>query len=279
VTEGAQAINGDVSRHARSRRRLSSSPRLVSLLVFVLVILGWECAVHALGVPRIILPAPSAIAISLWNSLLTPSFYYHIGVTLYEAMAGFLLGGGSGFLLGVLIGQSRFAEQTLYPYIVAFQTLPKVAVAPIVLIWFGYGLSSKIVITATISFFPLLANTIAGMRATPVEEQELFRVFMASRWHMFLRLQMPRALPFVFVGIDLSILLSVTGALVGEFVGARAGLGFLILQRNLDLNMAGTFAILTVLGAIGLALHLIVHSLQRRFVFWTTPPHEDYVGF
>ena len=87
-------------------------------------------------------------------------------------MAGFLLGGGSGFLLGVLIGQSRFAEQTLYPYIVAFQTLPKVAVAPIVLIWFGYGLSSKVVITATISFFPLLANTIAGMRATPAEEGE-----------------------------------------------------------------------------------------------------------
>jgi ABC-type nitrate/sulfonate/bicarbonate transport system permease component len=157
---------------------------------------------------------------------LCASFYYHIGVTLYEAMAGFLLGGGSGFLLGVLIGQSRFAEQTLYPYIVAFQTLPKVAVAPIVLIWFGYGLSSKVVITATISFFPLLANTIAGMRATPAEEQELFRAFMASRWHMFLRLQMPRALPFVFVGIDMSILLSVTGALVGRVCRCPRGPGF-----------------------------------------------------
>jgi NitT/TauT family transport system permease protein len=115
MTEGAQGDRREVSRDARSRRRLSSSPRLVSLLVFVFVILGWESAIHAFAVPRIILPAPSAIAISLWNSLLTPSFYYHIGVTLYEAMAGFLLGGGSGFLLGVMIGQYWFAEQTLYP--------------------------------------------------------------------------------------------------------------------------------------------------------------------
>ena len=262
----------------RKKARRPGGTRLLSFLTLIVILLIWELAVHALAVPRIILPPPSAIGVSLWNSLQTPSFYGHIGVTLYEALAGFVLGGGTGFLLGVLIGQAQIVERTLYPYIVAFQTLPKVAVAPIVLIWFGYGLSSKVVITATISFFPLLANTIAGMRATPADERELFRAFTASGWQMFTKLQMPHALPFIFVGIDLSILLSVTGALVGEFVGSRSGLGFLILQRNLDLNMAGTFAILIVLGVIGFALHLIVQGLQRWLLFWRAESHEEVIS-
>jgi NitT/TauT family transport system permease protein len=258
-----------------------SARRRTLILQVALLILGlggWEVIVRALEVPRIILPAPSQIFTSLFNSLLTGSFYGHIGITVYEALAGFVLGGGLGFLLGVVIGQIRIVERTLYPYIVAFQTLPKVAIAPIVLIWFGYGLTSKIVITATISFFPLLANTIAGMRATPADQRELLYAFTASRWQMFTKLQMPNALPFIFVGIDLSLLLSVTGAIVGEFVGARAGLGFLILQRNLDLNMPAIFAILTVLGAIGMALHWIVQWLQRRLVFWNETQDDHLAG-
>lgn len=252
---------------------ISRRTGLLSVLTAVVVLGGWEFAVHLTDVPRLIVPAPSDIAVSLWNSLTTPHFYYHVWITLYESLAGFLLGGGLGFVLGVVVGRMPLVERTLYPYIVAFQTLPKVAIAPILLIWFGYGLTSKVVITATISFFPLLANTIAGMRATPAEQKELFLAFTATPWQMFLKLQMPHALPYIFVGIDLSLLLSVTGAIVGEFVGARAGLGFLIMQRNLDLNMPGIFAILAVLGAIGVTLHLVVQAVHRRVLFW----HRDTV--
>ncbi len=257
--------NVDVEIEAPPRRIATA---WLSLITLILVLAGWETACKLTGVSRLIIPAPSDIGVSLYNSLRTPDFYYHIGITLYEALAGFLLGGGLGFVLGIIIGRMPLVERTLYPYIVAFQTLPKVAVAPVLLIWFGYGLTSKIVITATISFFPLLASTIAGMRATPAEQKELFLAFTASRWQMFLKLQMPHALPFIFVGIDLSMLLSVTGAIVGEFVGARAGLGYLILQRNFDLNMPGIFAILTVLGVIGVTLHLIVQRVQKRLLFW-----------
>ncbi len=257
--------NVDVEIEAPPRRIATA---WLSLITLILVLAGWETACKLTGVSRLIIPAPSDIGVSLYNSLRTPDFYYHIGITLYEALAGFLLGGGLGFVLGIIIGRMPLVERTLYPYIVAFQTLPKVAVAPVLLIWFGYGLTSKVVITATISFFPLLASTIAGMRATPAEQKELFLAFTASRWQMFLKLQMPHALPFIFVGIDLSMLLSVTGAIVGEFVGARAGLGYLILQRNFDLNMPGIFAILTVLGVIGVTLHLIVQRVQKRLLFW-----------
>src|SRR5690606_34953635 len=140
--------------------------------------------------------------------------------------------------------QFPLLERTLYPYVVAFQTIPKVAIAPIIVIWFGYGISSKIVITATIAFFPALANTIAGLRATPPEQLELLVAYTATRWQVFWKVKVPQALPYIFVGLDVAIVLSIIGAIVGEFVGARAGLGYLIMQANFSMDMARTFAIL-----------------------------------
>jgi NitT/TauT family transport system permease protein len=250
--------------------RLRRAPTAVLSLAFLIVALVlWQRAVAVFEVPRIILPGPWDIGRSLFFSLQTASYYRNAGVTLYEAGAGFALGGGTGFLLAVLISRMPLAERTLYPFIVAFQTLPKVSIAPLLLVWFGYGLTSKIVITATMSFFPLLANTLAGLRATPADQRELFRSLRASSRQTFLKLELHNALPYVFVGIDLSVLLSVTGAIVGEFVGSRSGLGFLILQRNTDLNMPGIFAILITLAAIGMALHWAVQLLRRHWLFWS----------
>ena len=153
--------------------RLAARPEIpLSLLLFVVVVGGWELAVRALDIPKIVLPAPSAVAVALWRGM-HGDLLRHFGVTFFETMAGFVLGSLFGLALGVLIGQFPLLERTLYPYVVAFQTLPKVAIAPIIVIWFGYGVSSKIVITATIAFFPLLANTIVGLRAAPLEQIEL----------------------------------------------------------------------------------------------------------
>jgi NitT/TauT family transport system permease protein len=240
----------------------------IALAIFIVGFGGWELAVWALDVPPIVLPAPTDIAESMVDLLKSATFAMHLGVTLYEILAGFALGAFSGLALGCLIGRFPLLEKSLYPYLVAFQTVPKVALAPIIVIWFGFGVGSKIVITAIISFFPILANTIAGLRATPPEQVELLLAFTATRWQIFRKVQMPQALPYIAVGVDVALMMAVIGAIVGEFVSAKAGLGFLILQKNFSMDMAGVFAILIVLSAIGVVLHLAVQVLRRKLIFW-----------
>lgn len=259
-----------------TRRRWTDAA--TSLAVLAAVLAAWEAAVWVLAVPKIVLPPPSAIAVALWEGLSSGEWTEHLLVTLFEILAGFALGAASGLALGFAIALSPTTERLLYPYVVAFQTVPKVAIAPIIVIWFGYGLSSKIVITATIAFFPLLANTITGLHATPRDQVEMLRAYTASRSQIFRMVRLLGALPYIFVGLDIAIVLSVIGAIVGEFVGARAGLGYLILQKNFNFDMAGTFAILVILSAIGTGLHALVGIAKRRIVFWMDHGHETIVG-
>ncbi|MBI0535855.1 ABC transporter permease [Roseomonas sp. KE2513] len=248
-------------------RSLTAGP-VLPVLMAVLVFGGWEAAVHLLSISKIVLPPPSAIVLALWEAVGSAEFHWHLLITLWEIVAGFALGSLGGLALGFIVALSPLAERLVYPYIVAFQTLPKVAVAPIIVIWFGYGLSSKIIITATIAFFPLLANTIMGLRAAPADQIEMLVSCTATRWQVFRMVRMMAALPYIFVGLDVAIVLSVIGAIVGEFVGAKAGLGFLLMQKNFNFDMAGTFAILVVLSLIGVVLHAIVQAVQRRVIFW-----------
>jgi len=195
-------------------------------------------------------------------------FAQHFAVTLTEIIAGFAAGSMLGIVLGILIGQSDFLERTLYPYIVAFQTVPKVAIAPIIVIWFGYGLSSKIIITAMIAFFPVIANTVVGLHSAPSDQIEMSRAYTATRWQIFRMVRFPQALPFIFVGLDVAAVLSVIGAIVGEFVGSKAGLGNLILEANFQFNVAQMFAILVILGVFGVAMSMVVRLVQGRLLFW-----------
>ena len=181
-------------------------------------------------------------------------------------------------MLGGLIGQFSLLEKTLYPYVVAFQTVPKVAIAPIIVLWLGFGSFSKVVITATIAFFPVLANTIAGLQSAPADQIEMLTAFTANRWQIFWKVRAPQALPFVLVGVDVALMLAVIGAIVGEFVGAKAGLGYLILQRDFSMDMAGVFAILLVLSLLGVGLHLIVRTIRRRLVFWMETTRDLTTG-
>jgi NitT/TauT family transport system permease protein len=251
--------------------------RPLSILLFIVLVGGWEAAVRIFDVSAIIVPAPSAVAQAMWKGF-NGAFPHHFAITFYETLVGFVLGSALGLVLGILIGQSKLLEGTLYPYVIAFQTLPKVAIAPIITIWFGYGVTSKIVITATIAFFPLLANTIVGLRSVPQDQIELMVAFTASRWQVFRRARLPQALPYIFVGLDVAVVLSVIGAIVGEFVGAQAGLGYLIQQYTFSMDMAGVFAILIVLSVMGIGLHLVVSFIQRRVVFWMEPGPEQVIG-
>jgi len=250
----------------------------LSILLFVAVMAIWEGAVRGLGISPLVIPPPSSVAWSLYEGIRSNILITNTLVTFTETVLGFALGAALGLILGGLIAQFPLLEKTLYPYIVAFQTIPKIAIAPIIVIWFGFGMSSKVIISAAIAFFPLLANTIAGLRAAPSDQVELLIAFTASRWQVFRMARVPQALPYVFVGLDVAIVLSVIGAIAGEFVGAQAGLGYLILQRNFNMDMAGVFAVLTILSVMGIGLHILVRTVRRRVVFWMEEEQDRVMG-
>ncbi len=244
-------------------------PELITVPAFFVLVVGlWEGIVKALAVPAFILPPPSLIAVELVALFQSPTFYRDLSVTLIETVLGYLLGVAIAFVLGVIISQFELVEKTLYPYVVAVQTVPKIAIAPLLVIWFGFGLTSKVVVAALVAFFPMLVNVIEGLQSTGREEIELMQSLSASRWKIFWLIRLPNALPFIFAGLDVGIVLSILGAVVAEFVGSQAGLGNAILQLNFNMNVPAVFAVLVVLSAIGVMAHLLVRTVQKRVVFW-----------
>lgn len=276
MTDRPIALPGK-ARKGRLVAALRRKPEIgLSLLLMVVLVGSWEAIVRLFAIPAIVIPTPTAIAGALWINLNTSRFYYHVGVTLWEILAGFLIGASVGLIIGIAIGQWKILEKTVYPYVVAFQTVPKVAIAPMIVIWFGYGIASKIVITALIAFFPVVVNCIVGMNAAPRQQIEMLRSFTATRWQIFSMVKLQTALPYIFAGLDVAVVLAVIGAIVGEFIGAQAGLGYLLLQRNFSMDTAGSFAILIVLSVIGIALHKAMDLLRRQIVFWGE--REDVVA-
>jgi NitT/TauT family transport system permease protein len=177
-------------------------------------------------------------------------------------------GAAGGFILGALVAESVWTRMTLYPFLIAFQMIPKVAIAPLFIIWLGYGISSKVAFTASITFFPVVINTIAGLRSVDGEVLEMMRVFRASRWQSFYRVKLRFAMPYIFASLEVAMVLSVIGAIVAEFVGATKGLGYLILQEMHKLDTAMVFALLTVLSVLGIILSYAIRLVARVTLFW-----------
>jgi NitT/TauT family transport system permease protein len=239
------------------------------LTVFVTVVGLWEAAVAFAGLPAFVLPPPSAIVRQLGLLLANPLFWVDVSVTLHEVLLGYALAIALAVLLGVAIAQLPLLDLALMPYIVAFQTIPSVALAPIFLQWFGYGLASKVVMAALIAFFPILVNVVAGLQASGREELQMARAFGASPAQLLFKVRVPNALPYVFAGLELGIVFALVGAIVAEFVGAKAGLGNRILQLNEQFNIAGMFAVLVVLATLGMAMHALVAFAKQRLLFWS----------
>lgn len=245
-------------------------PDLVLIpLVFVVTVAIWEFGVRLLNVPPFVLPPPSLVFESLVEQLQSPLLWRNFYVTAVEMFAGYALGVGLAFVLGVAISQIRLVEKVIFPYVVALQTVPKTALAPLFLIWFGFGITSKVITAALVAFFPMLVNVIEGLKSADEEKVEMLRSLGASRLQIFRMVQFPNALPFIFAGLDIGIIFALIGAVVGEFVGARAGLGYQLLQFNYNFNIAGMFAVLVVLSVMGIVPHYIIRLLQRRFAFWS----------
>jgi len=246
---------------------------LPSITLVVLLVL-WDRAVVHFQIPSTLLARPLDVLSELAYGLKSGTLLIHTWVTLQEVFYGFLVGALAGFALGALVAESTWTRLALYPFLVAFQMIPKVAIAPLFIIWLGYGVSSKVAFTASITFFPVVINTIAGLRSVDSEVLEMMRVFRATRWQAFYRVKLRFALPYLFASLEVAMVLSVIGAIVAEFVGATKGLGYLILQEMHQLETARVFAVLIVLSVVGIILSWVIRVIARAALFW----HESERG-
>jgi NitT/TauT family transport system permease protein len=245
----------------------------ISPAILVALLVVWWLASHVLGAPAYVLPPPEDV----WHAAVRGlsrapwdlgGYWYHAGITVWEALLGFAIGSASGAVLGLALSHWPILGKSSYPYIVGFQSLPKVALAPLMVVWFGFGLEGKVLITAIITFFPVLVNTMAGYQAVEPERIELARSCNASEWHLLTKIIIPSCLPFLFAGLGVASVLSILGAVVGEFVGARAGLGMLLMQFNQAMEIAPLFAVILLLGVIGFLMNYAVALVERRYCFW-----------
>jgi NitT/TauT family transport system permease protein len=238
------------------------------LFFLALIVAFWELALALDWVAETILPHPLDIAES-FGELITSDFVWDdIGATLWETVAGFALGSALGLALAIPSGLSPIMRQMLGPYAVALQVTPRIAIAPLIIAWAGFGYSSKIWIAAIIAFFPVYVNALTGILTVDEEAREMFRSLGASRWQTFTRLMVPSSLPVLFAGLKTAAGLALVGAVVGEFISAERGLGVLVQQFSSQLAIADAFAVILMLMILGLVLYGVMEWLERTTVFW-----------
>jgi len=266
----------NVSRVSASRRLyglLQNRPGIIlSPLSFGLLLVLWEFVSRAGFVAPIILPPPTRVWDGLVILFTAPWFPQHVWLTTAETLIGFAIGGVGAILLGIAMVNMPLFKEVVYPYVVAFQVMPKVVLAPIFITWFGLGIESKIVMAIAISFFPVVINTVVGLESVEENAMLLMRSLVASRRQVFWKLAWPAALPSIFAGLKTSLTLALIGALVAEFVTAKDGLGTLIITFSFELKVYLVFAVIVVVSVLGLALYGIMEYLDRKVVFWR-PSH------
>ncbi len=231
-------------------------------------LLAWDGLSHWASLPAFILPPPGAVWARLLTAIHDGSLADASLVTLTEVLSGLALGMSVAVVVGYALAKSRTAERLMSPYIVASQSIPIVAIAPLLVIWFGAGRLSKVLISALIVFFPILVNTVVGVRSVPADLRDLMRSLRATRWQTLTKLEMPAALPVLFGGLKIGATLSVIGAVVGEFVGADEGLGFLVNVGRGLYDTALVFVATFALIAMALVLYGLVAWLERRLLGW-----------
>ena len=240
----------------------------------VLMLAAWEWGVALLGIGAYLLPPPSLVVRAIADMAADGSLWANTQVTLIETLGGFAIALVAGIVVGALIAQSRLLERTVYGYIVAIQTLPKIALAPLFVAWFGFGLTSKVGVAALIAFFPILVNVIIGLKSCDVGKIDLMRTLSASGWQIFRWVRLPSALPYIMAGVDVAIVFALTGAIVGEFVGATAGLGYQMVLSNSQMEVPKVYGVLMVLGLLGVLLHGAVELVRRRLLSWVPTDHH-----
>jgi NitT/TauT family transport system permease protein len=248
----------------------------LGILGIVLAIFAWWAAVRFWHLSVLQLPSPARTWNALWRGLsFSPSdprsLIYQAQPTVKAALLGFLGASISGFLLGFILFEWKFAGQLLWPLVIAFQALPKVAIAPVLVIWLGATFNAKVVLVLIVSFFPVFLNTMVGLESLDKNEEEMLHSFGAKRRHVLRYGRLPAALPVIFAGLESALLLSLVAIVVGEFVAGQRGLGFLINQSQYNLDMPAVFSILVVFCVLGVVFLEVMVWLERRIVFWRRP--------
>ena len=245
LRDGAAAVTGNIP----------------AAIFFLLLLAAWQVIVTARKVSDFILPSPLVILETTLRYF--PLLMKHTWTTTYEIGLGFAIGNAIAVAMALVIVNSRLAEKALYPLVIVSQTVPKVAIAPLFLIWFGSGIAPKVIITAVICFFPTVVNTVQGLKATDENAVDLLKLVAASRFQVFTKLQFPNALPYFFAGLKISIALAVIGAIIGEWVGANSGLGYVIMYSTQTLRTDFMFAALLLVSVLGVVLYMVVVLLER----------------
>jgi NitT/TauT family transport system permease protein len=253
-----------VTRQSGKRHLTRAIRALAPLTTLAIILAVWQWAVRFFEVPSLVLPAPSEIVL---NIIEKRHLYLVFSVpTLVQILAGFAMAAALGVLLGIAVSFSGLARRTVYPILVSSQMVPKVAIAPVLVIWFGTGLEAKVFIAFLIAFFPITLSTMVGLAAVDPDMVRLFRAMRAGPYRTFVKLRLPTALPNIFAGLKIGMSLAVVGAIVAEFVAADRGLGYYLLYANGQLDGPGVFAALTLLTIIGVLLYYAVEVVERLFI-------------
>jgi NitT/TauT family transport system permease protein len=240
--------------------------RAAPLIVFAALFALWEGAVHLTGVKEYLLPPPSKV----WTEFLKryDTVMASAWVTTQEIIAGYLLAIVVSIPLALTVAYSRFVETAIYPVVVFLQIIPKIAIAPLFIIWFGFGFTPKLLIVFLLSFFPIVVASIAGFKSIDPEITDFARTTGADEWKMFIKIRLPQALPDIFTGLKVGAALSATAAVVAEFVASDRGLGYLLLQYNGNLETPMVFAVIVLLSLIGLSVYYVVEIVERIAIPW-----------
>jgi NitT/TauT family transport system permease protein len=236
---------------------------LAGILVFLAI---WELGVHLFSVPAYLLPGPTAVFKVFVQEF--PKLMFHGWVTTYEMLLGYVLAVAIAIPLAIGITSSHRFDRFITPQLLFFQVVPKVAVAPLFLVWFGVGTTPKVLVAFLISFFPIVIDSAVGLRSMSSEMHDLARSMGATRWQLFARFRLPTSLPYLFSGLKVAATLAVAGAVVGEFVGADKGLGYLLLVTNSNMETALMFATIVALTVIGLVFFYAVEFLEAFLIPW-----------
>lgn len=237
-----------------------------SILIVVAIFILWEVLVNIQNIPDWLLPPPSEIFKSLYLDF--SKLLDHTLVTLQEILIGFFVALIFGFAIASAIGLSNTVEKSLYPFLISLQTIPIIIIAPMLLVWVGYGLLPKIIVVALISFFPIVVNTADGMKSLDTDMKKLLLTMGASKWQIFRKIMVPSSLPYLFSGVRIAVSLSVIGAVIGEWVGSSEGLGYLMIRSKPQFLTELVFASIFILSAIGIGLFLLVGILEKLIIPW-----------
>ncbi|WP_129670005.1 ABC transporter permease [Phytoactinopolyspora endophytica] len=256
------------------RNRMRLLPWIVTPSLVVAIVATWHIVVKVRDVNPLIFPPPGDVGEALVELLGEGAMWSAARVTVTEVIVGFLLAVGSGLAVGVVLGKVPWLEVSVRPLIIIAQVSPKVAFVPLFVIWFGFDMTSKIVLATVLAFFPVMLNVLLGVRSIEQGQREVMRSLNATRGQTFSQLEMRSLMPYLFAGMEVGIVLATIGAIVGEYLGGNDGLGNMVVTAMNSLDAARTFALILVLSLIGLVLFLIVNELKRFFIPW----HESVYG-